>query len=154
MRRRRTVVDDDEDIRFCPNYGEPPGRTPNECDRTCTSWVAHAHPERPLGYCAWVCDCRLCRASIRAAAKAKLDIGLVLKSGMDRQIITLDEAVAAMDEFGDEYGMDTAYLRYPDDYMREIYVVQWPHPLPRRRLLVLPGGGAVIPWRKEYDEDL
>ena len=136
--------DPDDDIRFCPDYGsQGPALT---CDDSCTSWVAHAHPARPLDYGAWVCDCHACTASIRAAARPRPDIGLVLKSSMDRQIITLDEAVEAMDRYGDEYGLDTAFLRYPDDYMREIFVVRWPRWMPRRRLLVLPGGEELVPW--------
>jgi hypothetical protein len=155
-RRHMGTADDVDDIRFCPDYGHEGPST--ECDGRCTSWVAHSHPERPLGYCAWVCDCRACTTSIRAAAKAKLEIGLVLKSGMDRQIITIDEAVAAMDEHGDEYGVDIAYLRHPDDYMREIFVIPWRRWWPKRRLLVLPGGEDIEVYDGQelgkYDRDL
>lgn len=50
-------------------------------------WVAHEHPERPLTWGAWVCDCAGCADVLRTALNAQPDLQLVLKSSMDRRLI-------------------------------------------------------------------
>ena len=85
-------------------------------------WVAHEHPERSLAWGAWVCDCAGCADVLRAALNAQPDLQLVLKSSMDRKLVSIREAILALDN---ERGLDGP-LKEPGDWLREVFVADQP----------------------------
>lgn len=63
-------------------------------------WLAHDHPSVPLAPGAWLCDCAPCMTSLRTAATRELAPALVLKTDLDRILVTAEYAVAALDLTG------------------------------------------------------
>jgi hypothetical protein len=147
-KKKPSYPDDDEPLRACT--GAEGSRTygpADDCDGTCDLWVAHSHPERPLEEGAWLCRCAACFCAIRVAARMQPEVTLTLKTGMDRHVVTLQEAVDALDS---DHSLDPLLL-HPDDYIREVYVSSrfwWGI---RHRVSWPPGNDMT--W-EQYDEAL
>jgi hypothetical protein len=93
-------------------------------------WLAHEQPDRPLAYGAWLCDCELCFQVLAVSEDSQPGIHLVLKTGMDRLVISAAEALAAHIQ---GRSLD-CFLRHPDDWLREVFVARDREHLPSRRL--------------------
>lgn len=57
-------------------------------------WVAHDHPERPLGYGAWICHCDACHLALVAATRADPLLSLVAKTLHGRVSISAEAVLA------------------------------------------------------------
>lgn len=79
-------------------------------------WVAHEHPERPLARGAWLCACPACVLAATAAAIVTPELHVVLKSDLDRRVVTITEAAVAMANGG------IAALLDESDWIREVFV--------------------------------
>lgn len=76
------------------------------------TWTAHDHPERPLVFGAWVCDCTVC-ASVLNLAPSGLE--MVVKSEMGRKVVTVWDLIES--PIAD-------LLDDPSDYVREVFVAR------------------------------
>lgn len=83
-------------------------------------WLAHEQPQRQLAFGAWLCDCDPCFEVLRSSLVARPDLRLVLKSAMDRRIVSAKVALAVHDS-GDDL---ESLLIEPWDWLREIFVAQ------------------------------
>ena len=83
----------------------------------CGCPVAHDNPDQLPEYGVWLCCCQGCAVALHALALAQPGTPIVLKSGMDRKIVSALEAahVRAAGDF--EMLLDRA-----DDYLREVFV--------------------------------
>lgn len=79
-------------------------------------WIAHDHPERPLTYGAWLCDCAPCTMAAQAAASEQPGLTVVLKTAMARPVI----GIAAYVDAVTSGGLDA--LLEDGDYVREVFV--------------------------------
>jgi hypothetical protein len=80
-------------------------------------WIAHDDPERPLDYGAWLCCCQRCAVALHALAVQRPGANVVLKSGMDRQVLPAIEVALARVR-----GNFEDLLLEPDDYLREVFI--------------------------------
>jgi hypothetical protein len=81
-------------------------------------WIAHEHPDRPLAYGAWLCDCSGCLRSLEAAAGANPRLPIVLKTSADRIVVSASRALQEWRVSGALEGL--LLLSY--DYIREVFV--------------------------------
>lgn len=109
----------DEPPRVCPYFRTTPSTSDARCARNCTIWVAHVHPERPLDSGAWIDDCEACAMKLRAAVRTQPETHFVIKSGVQRQVVTIQEVVDVLDA---ARGIES--LVEPEDYLREVFVAR------------------------------
>lgn len=89
----------------------PAGDGPPDC------WLAHEDP-RPLGWGAWLCDCDGCAAVLAEAARHDPRLPIVLKTELDRVVVTARRAVAVRRAHG---SLDPLLWEL-DDHIREVFV--------------------------------
>lgn len=80
-------------------------------------WIAHDHPERPLAFGAWLCDCRPCWVAVQAAAVIQPELEVVVKSDLSRRRLPIRRLAAVGQRPTAE-----ALLTDPADRVREVYV--------------------------------
>lgn len=101
--------------------------------------VAHEHPERPLGYGAWLCCCRACAVALHAAAVREPGLAIAVKFGYRGRLgfpawqVVQARLAPSFERALVKLALPKRPECGPDDYVREIYVGDRVYPGHRRQ---------------------